>query len=123
MAKKALVVDDSVTMRKMVTMSLEQNGFEVVSAENGVDALNKANSPIDVMVVDINMPEMDGITLIRKLREKPTYAKTPILVLTTEGGEDTKQAGREAGANGWLVKPFNPEVLIKAINKVCGSAA
>lgn len=122
MSRKALIVDDSVTMRKMVGMTLENEKFEVISAENGVDALSKVGQEkIDVMVVDINMPEMDGITLIKELRANPLYKATPILVLTTESGDQIKQQGREVGASGWIVKPFSPDVLISAVNKVCAA--
>ena len=122
MSKKALIADDSVTMRKMVMMTLEQEGFEVVAAENGVDALEKiGDSKLDVMIVDINMPEMDGITLIKELRAKPVYKATPILVLTTESGDQIKSEGKSAGASGWIVKPFSPDVLINAVKKVCAA--
>ena len=120
MTKKALIVDDSVTMRKMVSMTLEQEECEVITAENGAEALNKSDAgPFDVMIIDINMPEMDGITLIKKYRAMPEHEHTPILVLTTESGDDTKREGKAAGATGWIVKPFNPEVLMSAVHKVC----
>ncbi len=118
--KTALVVDDSFTMRNMVSLSLKEEGFDVVTAEDGVDALGKVKGKsFDVIVTDINMPNMDGIELISKLREIDNFKFTPILVLTTEGGDDKKKEGKKVGATGWIVKPFNPQVLIATINKVC----
>lgn len=118
--KKALIVDDSFTMRNMVSLALEDENFEVVTAEDGVDALEKAKGKkFDVVVTDINMPNMDGLELIEKLRAQEEFRFTPILVLTTEGGDDKKKEGKRLGATGWIVKPFNPQVLIATINKVC----
>lgn len=118
--KKALIVDDSVTMRNMVTMALQEDGFEVVSAEDGVDALKKASgASFDVIITDINMPNMNGIELIKELRANSGFRFTPILVLTTEGGEEKKKEGKEAGATGWIVKPFNPQILLATVGKVC----
>lgn len=118
--KTALIVDDSFTMRNMVTLALQDEDFDVVSAEDGVDALEKSKGKnFDVIVTDINMPNMDGLQLIEKLRSEENFKFTPILVLTTEGGEDKKKEGKRLGATGWIVKPFNPQVLISTINKVC----
>lgn len=118
--RKALVVDDSLTMRNMVSVSIKQEGFEVVTAKDGVEALAAAKKEkMDVVITDINMPNMDGIELIRLLRENEGTKFTPILVITTEGGDNVKQAGKDAGATGWIVKPFNPEVLSRAVRKVC----
>jgi two-component system chemotaxis response regulator CheY len=120
MTKTALVVDDSFTMRNMVSLALKEESFDVVTAEDGVDALKVADGKkFDVIITDINMPNMDGITLIKKLRAVENFKFTPILVLTTEGGDDKKKEGKEAGATGWIVKPFNPQTLIATINKVC----
>lgn len=119
-AKQALVVDDSYTMRNMVSLTLKDVNFEVKTAEDGVDALKVAgDDTFDLAIVDINMPNMDGIELIKRLRQKESFKYTPILVLTTEGGDDKKMEGKKAGATGWIVKPFNPEVLLNAVNKVC----
>lgn len=116
-----LAVDDSVTMRKMVASTLNRAGFTVVEAVDGVDALIKANSQtFDCVVTDVNMPNKDGITLIRELRAMPAYLFTPLLLLTTESGAEKKMEGKEAGATGWIVKPFNPDQLIKVLNKVIG---
>ncbi|NWF72659.1 MAG: response regulator [Nitrospirae bacterium] len=120
MSKTALVVDDSPTMRQMVAFTLTNAGFTVVEAENGKDAVNKvARGPkMDIVVTDLNMPEMDGITLIKELRKIEVFKFTPILMLTTESTEAKKKAGKEAGATGWIVKPFNPELMLKVIAKV-----
>jgi two-component system chemotaxis response regulator CheY len=120
MAKKALVVDDSSTMRNMVSMAMEELDFEVVVAEDGVKAVDAAeNNTFDIVITDINMPNMDGIELIRHLREETSCKTTPILVLTTEAGDSAKEMGKKVGATGWIVKPFNPDVLIAAVRKVC----
>ena len=120
MGKTALVVDDSPTMRQMVALTLTNAGFQVVEAEHGKDAIAKvAGGPkMDIVVTDLNMPEMDGIALIRELRKMASFKFTPILMLTTESTADKKQAGKEAGATGWIVKPFNPELMLKVIAKV-----
>ncbi len=120
MAKRALTVDDSKTMREMVSFTLKGAGFDVIEAEDGQAALNVlGNSPIDVIITDLNMPVMNGIELIKKLRENPLYKFTPILMLTTESDDSKKSEGKTVGATGWIVKPFNPEKLIQVVNKVC----
>lgn len=120
MSKTALVVDDSPTMRQMVALTLTNAGFIVVEAEHGKDAVKKvaAGPKMDIVVTDLNMPEMDGISLIKELRKMAAFKFTPILMLTTESAADKKQAGKEAGATGWIVKPFNPELMLKVIAKV-----
>ncbi len=116
-----LAVDDSASMRQMVAFTLKGAGYTVVEAVDGVDALNKAKmQKIDCVVTDVNMPNMDGITLIKELRALPNYKFIPMLMLTTESGMDKKQQGKAAGATGWIVKPFNPEQLLKTIKKVLG---
>lgn len=116
-----LAVDDSASMRQMVSFTLKGAGFNVVEAVDGVDALNKAKSQnFDCIITDVNMPNKDGITLIKELRGLPNYKFTPMLMLTTESGMDKKQQGKEAGATGWIVKPFNPDQLLKTIKKVLG---
>ena len=116
-----LAVDDSASMRQMVSFTLKGAGYNVVEAVDGVDALNKAKGQtFDCIVTDVNMPGKDGITLIKELRALPNYKFTPMLMLTTESGMDKKQQGKEAGATGWIVKPFNPDQLLKTINKVMG---
>ena len=120
MSKTALIVDDSRTMRQMVAFTLTNAGFTVVEAEDGKDAVSKVSggAKMDIVVTDLNMPEMDGIALIKELRKMSTFKFTPILMLTTESAMEKKKEGKEAGATGWIVKPFNPEVLLKTIAKV-----
>lgn len=116
---KILVVDDSTSVRNMVAFTLKEEGYDVVEAEDGKDALGKANSGgISLVLSDVNMPNMDGITLCTELRKLPAYKFTPILMLTTESSDAMKQKGKDAGATGWLVKPFNPEKLISTIKRV-----
>ena len=115
-----LVVDDSAAVRNEVSSFLKGNGFDVSVAEDGKDGLNKlkADSAVKLVITDVNMPNMDGITLIQELRKLPSYRHTPMLMLTTESSGDMKTKGRTAGATGWLVKPFNPEQLLATIKKV-----
>ena len=114
-----LAVDDSASMRKMVSFTLLGAGFKVVEAVDGQDAYEKAQAQhFDLVLTDQNMPRMDGLGLTRKLREHPKFKNTPILILTTESSDQMKQAGRQAGATGWLVKPFDPAKLIEVIGKV-----
>ncbi len=116
-----LAVDDSASMRQMVSFTLKGAGYTVVEAVDGVDALTKAQSQkFDCVVTDVNMPNKDGITLIKDLRALPDYKFIPMLMLTTESGMDKKQQGKAAGATGWIVKPFNPDQLLKTIKKVLG---
>lgn len=114
-----LAVDDSKSMRQMVSFTLQSAGHDIVEAEDGQDALEKAQSgSFDLVLADVNMPRMDGISLVRKLRELPAYKFTPVLMLTTEAGGDKKTEGRSAGATGWIVKPFNPDQLLSTIQRV-----
>jgi two-component system chemotaxis response regulator CheY len=107
-------------MRQMVGLTLKSAGHEVVSAVDGVDGLAKASSgaPVDLVITDVNMPNMDGITLVRELRRLPQYQGVPLLVLTTEASTEKKQEGRAAGATGWIVKPFDPARLLATVQKV-----
>jgi two-component system chemotaxis response regulator CheY len=117
--KKILAVDDSASMRQMVSFTLKKAGFDVTDAKDGVDALEIAKQgEFDLVISDVNMPNMDGITLISNLRGLPQYKFTPMLMLTTESGLDKKSEGKAAGATGWIVKPFNPDQLLATINKV-----
>jgi two-component system chemotaxis response regulator CheY len=120
MAKTVLVVDDSPTMRQMVAFTLTSAGYQVVDAGNGKEAVGKVNGGAkpDLVVTDLNMPEMDGITLIKEIRKMPALKFTPILMLTTEASDDKKKAGQAAGGAGWIVKPFNPEQMMAVIKKV-----
>ncbi|WP_020654192.1 response regulator [Massilia niastensis] len=121
MAKTILAVDDSSSLRQMVAFSLKAAGYNVVEAVDGQDGLDKAKQQaVDLVLTDQNMPRMDGLALIKTLRTLPAYAKTPILMLTTESSDEMKSKGRAAGANGWLVKPFDPQRLIEVVKKVIG---
>jgi two-component system chemotaxis response regulator CheY len=114
-----LIVDDSASMRQLVGFTLRQAGHEVVEGANGQEALGKLNgSKVDLVVTDLNMPVMDGIGLIKALRDRPESRFTPILMLTTESQEVKKREGQAAGATGWIVKPFNPEQLLRTIARV-----
>ncbi len=117
-----LGVDDSASMREMVSFTLKSAGFEVVEAVDGVDALGKVagRPPVDLVLADVNMPNMDGIELVRELRALEGYKFIPILLLTTEAAPEKKEEGKAAGATGWIVKPFNPEQLVGTIKKVLG---
>jgi len=119
MARLVLTVDDSPSIRLMMQLTLRDEGYEVKQTTDGVEALEFArNHSADLVLTDINMPRMDGFTLIRELRMLPAYKCVPMLVLTTESTQDKKTLGKEAGATGWLVKPFNPQQLLAAIARV-----
>jgi len=121
MSKRILTIDDSKTMRDMLMLTLAEAGFDVIQAvdgQDGLDVLGKEKGPIDVIITDINMPRMDGYEVIRNLRRDPAHKSTPILVLTTESDTDKKNLAREAGATGWMVKPFDPERLVATVRKV-----
>lgn len=121
MSKTIMTVDDSSTIRQMVSFTLRDAGYGVVEAKDGQDALGKAaGTAIDMVVTDLNMPNLDGLGLIKALRGMPAYRFIPIVMLTTESQMDKKQAGRSAGATGWIVKPFQPEQLIAVVKKVLG---
>ncbi|MDF1588165.1 MAG: response regulator [Gammaproteobacteria bacterium] len=116
-----LAVDDSASMRQMVAFTLKGAGHAVTDAVDGKQALDLAGTQtFDLVLTDVNMPVMDGITLTKELRALTDYRFTPILILTTEAGMEKKQQGRAAGATGWLVKPFNPEQLLATVRKVLG---
>jgi len=120
-AKNILVVDDSPSIRRMVSFTLNGAGYEVIEAVDGEDALAKARTnTVRLVLTDHNMPRMDGLTLVRSLRRLPAYRAAPILILTTESGADMKEQGRLAGATGWLVKPFEPQRLVEVVKKVIG---
>jgi two-component system, chemotaxis family, chemotaxis protein CheY len=120
MTRRVLTIDDSKTMRDMVGFTLKSAGFEVIEAEDGLRALAiLVRTKVDLVITDINMPNMDGVTLVKELRARSAHKSTPILILTTEGGDDKKAEGRAAGATGWIVKPFAPDKLLQVVNKVC----
>lgn len=121
MAKVVLTVDDSASIRQMVAFTLKSAGYEVVEAVDGEDGLTKARGRnADLVLTDQNMPKMDGLSLIKILRDLPQYRSTPILMLTTESSDAMKAAGKAAGATGWLVKPFDPQKLLEVVKKVVG---
>lgn len=116
---KVLVVDDSNSIRDMVSFTLKSAGYETVEAKDGQEGLDKAKtSAFDLVISDVNMPNMDGIALCTELRKLANFKFTPILMLTTESSGDMKMKGKAAGATGWLVKPFNPEKLLATIKRV-----
>jgi two-component system chemotaxis response regulator CheY len=108
-------------MRQMVAETLRHAGYNVIEARDGREALDRARGQrVNLVLTDVNMPNMDGITLVRELRALPDYRFTPILVLTTESSAEKKQQGKAAGATGWIVKPFNPDTLLATIRRVIG---
>ena len=116
-----MTADDSASMRQMVSFTLKQAGYEVVEAVDGCDALDKLkDSGVNMLLTDLNMPNMDGLELIREVRSLPEFKFMPIIMLTTESEASKKQAGRQAGATGWIVKPFKPEQLTAVVKKVLG---
>jgi two-component system, chemotaxis family, chemotaxis protein CheY len=118
-SKSVLVVDDSASMRQMVTFTLKEAGFDIVEGSNGQEALARVQGKsVSLVLTDLNMPVMDGMTLIRELRAKPEFKFTPILMLTTESQQEKKLEGKAAGATGWIVKPFQPDQLLQVISKV-----
>jgi two-component system chemotaxis response regulator CheY len=117
--KTILTVDDSPSIRQMVSFTVSSAGYRVVEAEDGEDALQKASlTAFDLVLTDQNMPKMDGFTLIKRLRSLPQYEKVPIIVLTTEASEEMKQRGRMVRASGWMVKPFDPDTLLSIIARL-----
>jgi len=119
MARKIMVVDDSNAIRQSLIFTLKSSGYEVVEAANGVDALKlmKEHS-IGLFISDVNMPEMDGITLLKKIKEDKDYKHTPVIMLTTEASGDMITEGKEAGAKAWMIKPFQPDQLVDAVKKL-----
>jgi len=121
MDKTIMTVDDSASIRMMVSFSLKDAGFEVVEAMDGIDALAMLEEhDISMVIADVNMPVMDGIQFVKKMRTHSKYKFTPVVMLTTESHESMKVKGREAGATGWIVKPFKPDQLLNIVRKVLG---
>ncbi len=119
MSRTILAVDDSASMRQMLGVTLRAAGYEVIEAIDGDDALDYARAhAVDLVLTDVNMPRMDGITLVARLRALPAYQLTPLLVLTTESSPERKIQGKQAGATGWMVKPFNPDQLLSTLERV-----
>jgi two-component system chemotaxis response regulator CheY len=121
MSKTVLAVDDSASIRQMVSFTLRAAGYDVTEAVDGMDGLDKAKGKtFNLVLTDQNMPRMDGLTLVRNLRALPQYKSIPTLMLTTESSDAMKAKGKEAGATGWLVKPFDPQKLVDVVKKVIG---
>ncbi|OCJ00431.1 two-component system response regulator [Rhizobium sp. AC27/96] len=121
MSANILTVDDSASIRLTTRIALTNAGYAVTEAVDGADGLGKMKTgSFDLIVTDLNMPNMDGLTMIRGLRQLPAYMGTPVIFLTTESDGDLKQQAKAAGATGWLTKPFDPETLIKIVRKVLG---
>ena len=119
MAKSILVVDDSASLRQVVRIALTGAGYDVIEAEDGQDALKKLDGrKIHLVVSDVNMPVMDGITFVKQMKLLPSYRFTPVIMLTTESQEGKKQEGQAAGAKAWVVKPFRPEQMLAAVAKL-----
>ncbi|HYD29461.1 MAG TPA: response regulator [Azospirillaceae bacterium] len=120
MAKRVLTVDDSRTIREMVAFTLRGAGYEVAEASDGPSGLNLLKTTkFDCIISDINMPGMDGIAFTKAVRATPNHRSAPVLLLTTESDPEKKTLGKQAGATGWLTKPFNPDKLIETVRKVC----
>jgi two-component system chemotaxis response regulator CheY len=119
MTRTILTVDDSITMRQMIAFTLRGAGYEILEAGDGVEALERLQGrQVSLVITDINMPRMDGFTLVQRLRALPAFKATPILILTTESTPEQKVKGKTAGASGWIVKPFSPEKLLDVVGKV-----
>jgi len=119
MGKRILIADDSPSMRQLVSFALEDSGYDVIAASDGTEALEKLKGQdVDMVITDLNMPHMNGIELIKRLRNGAGFGLKPIIMLTTESCEDMRQQGRNAGASGWITKPFTPEKLIEVVNRL-----
>lgn len=121
MGKNILIVDDSSSIRQVVALTLKGAGFEVIEACDGRDALQKLNGQrVHLMISDVNMPNMDGLTFLREVKSRPEYKFTPVIMLTTESAEDKKLQGQAGGAKAWMIKPFQPQQMLAAVNKLVG---
>ena len=120
MGKVILTVDDSASVRQMVNFTLSDAGYTVIEAVDGQDALAKLTSPVNMVITDLNMPNLDGIGLIRKVRANPACKGIPIIMLTTESQESRKQEGKAAGATGWIVKPFTKQQMLAVVKRMIG---
>ena len=120
MEKTVMTVDDSASVRQMVSFTLRGAGYRVIEATDGEDAVRKLQGPVQLILTDLNMPRMDGIDLIKSIRGMSAYRYTPVIMLTTESQAAKKQEGKAAGATGWIVKPFNPQQLLAVLKKVLG---
>ncbi|MES2614269.1 MAG: response regulator [Bdellovibrionota bacterium] len=122
MSKKILIVDDAKTIRQQVNFTLTKGGYQVIEAVDGLDGIAKLkeNPDVSVIVSDVNMPELTGIEMVKAINGNPDLPHPPILMLTTEGAPEFIQQAKEAGAKGWIIKPFKPESLVEAVNKLAG---
>ena len=121
MARTIMIVDDAASMRGLIAMTLKREGYEVIEACDGRDAMTKlSGKKVDLIVSDLNMPNMDGIELIKAAKAEPRSRFIPIVMLTTESQDKKKQEGQQAGAKAWIVKPFKPDVLISVVKKIIG---
>lgn len=119
MARTIMIVDDSASLRQVVSIALKGAGYDVIEGSDGRDALTKLKGQkVNLIVSDVNMPNMDGLTLVQEVKKLPAYKFTPIIMLTTESGDDMKMAGKAAGAKAWMVKPFKPDQLLTAVAKL-----
>lgn len=119
MAKTVMIIDDSATLRQVVSLTLAKAGYETIQASDGRDALQKVvGQKIHLIICDINMPNMDGISFLKEIKKDPEHKFTPIIMLTTESQEAKKQEGRAAGAKAWIVKPFKPDQMLAAVQKL-----
>jgi len=117
MSKTILIVDDSASIRQVVSITLKGAGYEVIEAVDGKDGLTKLNgNKVHLIISDVNMPIMDGISMVKEIKQMPNYKFTPIVMLTTEGSDDKKQQGKAAGAKAWIVKPFKPAQMLQAVS-------
>jgi len=120
MAKLILIVDDSASMRRVVSISLRSSGYDVIEGCDGKDALSKlTGQKVHLIISDVNMPVMDGIAFLKAVKQMPAYKFTPVIMLTTESAEEKKREGQAAGARAWVVKPFQPEQLVSAVQRLC----
>jgi len=120
MAKLIMVVDDSASMRRVVGISLRSSGYDVIEGCDGKDALSKlTGQKVHLIISDVNMPVMDGIAFLKAVKQMPAYKFTPVIMLTTESAEEKKREGQAAGARAWVVKPFQPEQLVSAVQRLC----
>lgn len=119
MGKLIMLVDDSASLRQVVSIALKGAGYDVLEASDGKDALNKlTGQKVHLIVSDVNMPNMDGISMVKEIKKLPNYKFTPIMMLTTESDPEKKMQGKAAGAKAWLVKPFQPPTLLDAVSKL-----
>lgn len=119
MAKTILIVDDSASVRQVIGIALRGAGYDVLEGRDGMDALTRLDGrKIHLIISDVNMPNMDGITFVKQVKALPNYRFTPVIMLTTESAEEKKREGQAAGAKAWVVKPFKPEVLLGAVQKL-----